>query len=47
MEPAIPKRILVVEDEEHIAEGLQLNLTLQGYDVIIADDGITALQKWR
>jgi len=41
------KRILVVEDEEHIAEGIKLNLTLQGYDVMIATDGVAALQKWR
>ncbi len=30
------KRILVVEDEAHLAEGLKLNLTLKGYDVMIA-----------
>ena len=40
-------RILVVEDERHIAEGLKLNLSFQGYDVRIALDGITGLQEWR
>jgi two-component system alkaline phosphatase synthesis response regulator PhoP len=39
------KRILVVEDERHIAEGLRLNLSLQGYDVLVAPDGVSALQK--
>jgi len=39
------KRILVVEDEAHIAEGLQLNLSLQGYEVSVASDGIKALQQ--
>lgn len=39
------KRILVVEDETHIAEALQLNLSLQGYDVSVASDGVTALQE--
>jgi len=41
------KRILVVEDEAHLAEGLKLNLTLKGYDVLIAPDGISALQTWK
>ena len=41
------KRILVIEDERHIAEGLKLNLSLQGYDVIIASDGVSGLQKWK
>ena len=39
------KRILVVEDETHIAEGLRLNLSLQGYEVWVALDGVTALQQ--
>ena len=41
------KRILVVEDEKHIAEGLRLNLSLQGYDVLVAPDGVSALQKFK
>jgi len=41
------KRILVVEDEEHIADGLKLNLTLQGYEVLVAGDGIMGLQQWK
>ena len=41
------KRILVIEDDAHIAEGLKLNLMLQGYEVLIAGDGISGLQKWR
>ncbi len=39
--------ILVVEDEDYIAEGLELNLKLQGYDVVIARDGGAAIQKWK
>lgn len=42
-----PKKILVVEDEAHLAEGLKLNLSLKGYDVRVADDGVSALQKWK
>ena len=41
------KRILVVEDEAHLAEGLKLNLSLKGYDVEVAADGVSALQKWK
>lgn len=41
------QRILIVEDEEHIAEGLRLNLFLQGYDAKIAGDGPSALKLWK
>ncbi|MCK5098924.1 MAG: response regulator transcription factor [Desulfobacteraceae bacterium] len=47
METSEKKRILVIEDEEHIADGLKLNLQLQGYDVKIAIDGLAGLEKWR
>lgn len=47
MEAAEKKRILVIEDEVHIADGIQLNLTLQGYGVSIARDGIDGLEQWR
>ena len=40
-------RILVVEDESHLAEGLKLNLTLEGYEVRIAADGSSALKTWK
>ena len=42
-----PHRILVIEDDKHISEGLKLNLALQGYDVMIADDGVSGIQKWK
>lgn len=41
------KRILVVEDEEHIAEGLTINLEAEGYEVVVAADGNAALDFWR
>lgn len=47
MEAAEKKRILVIEDETHIADGIQLNLSLQGYGVLVAPDGIDGLEKWR
>lgn len=41
------ERILVVEDEEHLAEGLRFNLSLQGYDVKIAVNGEIGHKLWR
>ncbi|MBI9085196.1 MAG: response regulator transcription factor [Desulfobacterales bacterium] len=41
------KRILVIEDETHIAEGLKLNLSLHGCEVRIATDGVSGLQAWK
>jgi two-component system alkaline phosphatase synthesis response regulator PhoP len=40
------KRILVVEDEEHIADGLAMNLESEGYEVVISADGINALDAY-
>lgn len=36
--------ILLVEDEEHLQETLKLNLELEGYEVTVAADGVTALK---
>ena len=36
--------ILVVEDEQHLAQGLSFNLTADGHDVAVAADGESALQ---
>ena len=41
------KRILLIEDEAHIAEGLKLNLSLQGFEVKIAPNGVSGLQNWK
>lgn len=35
-------RILVIEDEEHLATGLKLNLELEGYQVRICENGKSA-----
>jgi DNA-binding response OmpR family regulator len=37
-------RILVVEDEQHLAEGLRFNLEAENFDVEIASDGNEALR---
>jgi len=41
------KRILVIEDDAHIAEGLRLNLSLTGFAVRIASDGPSGLRDWK
>ncbi len=38
-------KILIVEDEEAIAHGLQFNFLQEGYDVVVADDGAKALYE--
>ncbi len=38
-------RILIVEDEEHLAQGLRFNLEEEGHDVEVADRGEDALKK--
>ena len=40
-------RILVVEDEQHLAEGLRFNLEAEGYQVQVVDTGEAALQALR
>jgi two-component system alkaline phosphatase synthesis response regulator PhoP len=41
------KRILIIEDDAHIAEGLKLNLSLQGYETTIAVSGTEGLRIWK
>src|SRR5205085_6049866 len=37
-------RILLVEDEQHLANGLRFNLEAEGYEVEIVSDGEAALE---
>ena len=37
------QRVLIVEDEQHLAEGLRFNLEAEGYKVEVAGDGETAV----
>jgi DNA-binding response OmpR family regulator len=37
-------RILIVEDEQHLAEGLRFNLEAEGYQVQVLDNGEAALE---
>jgi DNA-binding response OmpR family regulator len=38
-------RILLVEDEEHLAEGIRFNLELEGYEVETIPDGLDAVER--
>ena len=40
-------RILVVEDEQHLADGLRFNLEAEGYQVQVVDNGDSALETLR
>ena len=39
--------ILVVEDEETLAESLRYNLAREGYEVAVVGDGRMAIESWR
>jgi len=39
------RKILIIEDEEELAEGLKDNLEFEGYDVDVASNGLTGQQK--
>jgi DNA-binding response OmpR family regulator len=39
--------VLIVEDEQHLAEGLRFNLEAEGYSVSVADDGEKGLDAAR
>jgi len=43
----MPDRVLIVEDEDHIARGIKLNLEAEGFDAEIAADGAIALDRIR
>jgi len=47
MDAMTQKRILIIEDDPHIAEGIELNLCLQGYEVKVAQNGIEGLDAWK
>jgi DNA-binding response OmpR family regulator len=40
-------RVLVVEDEQHLADGLRFNLEAEGYEVRVVDTGESALDALR
>ena len=40
-----PPRVLVVEDEQHLAEGLRFNLEAEGYGADVVESGELALER--
>ena len=42
-----PERILVVDDDPDIARFIEVNLRAHGYEVVLASDGVEALEKAR
>lgn len=41
----MPSRILIVEDERHLAEALAHNLKFEGYEAAVVGDGESALER--
>ena len=41
----VPTRVLIVEDEEHLAAGLKLNLEAEGFEADVEDNGEVALER--
>ena len=41
------RRILVVEDDAHLADGLRINLELEGYEPLLAGSAEEGLDLWR
>lgn len=41
------KRILLVEDEKHLAETIKLNLEIEDYHPILVHDGLSAINKFK
>jgi DNA-binding response OmpR family regulator len=39
------QRVLIVEDEQHLAEGLRFNLVAEGFEAEVQDDGDRALAR--
>jgi DNA-binding response OmpR family regulator len=40
-----PPRVLIVEDEQHLADGLRFNLEAEGFGVAVVDTGEAALDR--
>jgi two-component system alkaline phosphatase synthesis response regulator PhoP len=45
MASRMPQRVLIVEDEQHLAEGLRFNLEAEGFDAEVLDNGDRALAR--
>lgn len=41
------KKILVIDDEKHIAEAIKLNLRMLGHEVVVGINGLEGLKWWK
>lgn len=41
------KKILVIDDEKHIAEAIKLNLKMAGHEVVVGVNGLEGLKWWK
>jgi two-component system KDP operon response regulator KdpE len=47
LEPSTPRLILVVDDEARMRRFIRMNMELEGYQIIEADNGVAALEQIR
>lgn len=40
-------KVLIIDDEIHIAEGIKLNLELSGHEVHIKENGLLGVKEWK
>lgn len=40
-------KILIIDDEKHIAEGIKVNLELGGHEVKICENGLLGVEEWK
>ena len=45
MSGSMAQRVLIVEDEQHLAEGLRFNLEAEGFDAEVLDNGDRAIER--
>ncbi|MDP8956418.1 MAG: response regulator transcription factor [Actinomycetota bacterium] len=45
--PSSPPRVLLVEDEQALADTISYSLSREGFDIAVADDGEAALERFR
>ncbi|HTL45227.1 MAG TPA: response regulator transcription factor [Vicinamibacterales bacterium] len=45
MRAAVAQRVLIVEDEQHLAEGVRFNLEAEGYEAQVVETGESALAR--
>lgn len=47
LEPSAPRLILVVDDESRMRRFIRMNMELEGYQIVEAENGLTALEQIR